>query len=119
MPFLQAMAERANEQFNRENISKVRLAGFKETSTLGALASALGVARNKIETDYLDAWPPSLQAAVRAVLQSAVERKPPVPVTIAWTPAYDYEMDAWESKSVKKSIGAITIVLRSPYPEVP
>ena len=118
MPFLQLIAERANDQFNRENIAKVRLADLKEMS-LGALGAALGVARNKIEKDYLDSWPQSLQAALRAVLQSAVERKPPVPVTIAWTPGYDYEMDVWESKSVKKSIGAITIVLRSPYPEVP
>lgn len=117
MPFLQAMAERANELFNRENISKVDRGRLKETS-LGALASDLGIARNKTEIDYLDAWPQSLQAALRAVLQSAVERRPPVPVTIAWAPGYDYEMDVWESKSVKKSIGAITILLRSPYPEV-
>jgi hypothetical protein len=118
MPFLQGIAERANEQLNRENISKVRLTDFKETS-LGALASALGFVRNKIEKDYLDSWPQSLQAALRAVLQSAIERKPPVPVTIAWTPGYDYEINVWESKSIKKSIGAITIVLRSPYPDVP
>jgi hypothetical protein len=118
MPFFQLMAERANELFNRENISKVRLAGFKEKS-LGAVAEALGVARNKIERDYLDSWPQSIQAALVVVLQSAVERKPPVPVTIAWAPGYDFEIDVWESKSVKKSIGAITILLRSPYPEVP
>ena len=118
MPLLQLMSERANDLFNRENISKVRLTDFKESS-LGALGTALGVARNKIEKDYLDSWPPSIQAALRAVLQSAVERKPPVPVTFAWTPAYDYEIDVFESKAVKKSIGAITILLRSPYPELP
>lgn len=118
MPFLQAMAERANELFNRENISKVEPARLTETS-LGALASGLGIARNKTEKDYLDGWPQAIQATVRAVLQSAVERRPPVPVTIAWTPAYDYEVDVWESKSVKNSIGAITIMLRSPYPDVP
>ena len=117
MPFLQAMAERANERFNRENISKVDVRPLAAPS-LGALASSLGIARNKTEIDYLDAWPQALQAAVRAVLQSAVERRPPVPVTIAWVPGYDYEVDAWESKSVKNSIGAITLLLRSPYPEV-
>ena len=117
MPFLQAMAERANERFNRENISKVHASRLRTTS-LAALASALGIARSKIETDYLDTWPKALQAAVGAVLQSAVERRPPVPVTIAWVPGYDYEVDVWESKSVKNSIGAITVLLRSPYPDV-
>jgi hypothetical protein len=118
MPFLQAMAERANEVFNRENISKVDVSRLGTTS-LAALASGLGIARSKTETDYLDTWPQALQAAVRAVLQSAVERRPPVPVTIAWVPGYDYEVDVWESKSVKNSIGAITILMRSPYPDVP
>ena len=118
MPFLQAMAERANDQFNRENIGRVDPGRLGETS-LGALATALGIARNKTERDYLDSWPLALQAAVRAVLQSAVQRQPRVPVTITWTPAYDYEVDFWESKSVKNSIGAITIIMRSPYPEVP
>lgn len=118
MPFLQAMAERANELFNRENISKVD-ASLLATTSLAALASGLGIARNKIETDYLKAWPHALQAAVSAALQSAVERRPPVPVTIAWVPGYDYEVDVWESKSVKNSIGAITILMRSPYPDVP
>lgn len=118
MPFLQAMAERANERFNRENISNVD-AGRLAATSLGALASGLGIARNKTEADYLDAWPQSLQAAVHAVLQSAVERQPRVPVTIAWVPGYDYEVDVWESKSVKNSIGAITILLRSAYPNVP
>lgn len=118
MPFLQAIAERANHQFSRENISNVD-GGRLAATSLGALASGLGIARSKTETDYLDAWPPALQAAVRAVLQSAVARQPRVPVTIAWVPGYDYEVDVWESKSVKNSIGAITIVLRSPYPDVP
>lgn len=117
MPFLQAMAERANELFNRENIARVDASHLAKTS-LSALASGLGIARNKLETDYLDAWPHALQAAVRAVLQSAVERRPAVPVTISWVPGYDYEVDVWESKSVKNSIGAITLLLRSPYPEV-
>ena len=117
MPFLQAMAERANELFSRENISKVNPAPLAEPS-LGALASGLGIARNETERDYLDDWPQALQAAVRAVLQSAVERRPPVPVTISWAPAYDYEVDVWESRSVKNSIGAITLLLRSPYPDV-
>jgi len=112
------MAERANELFNRENISKVKLAPLAE-KTLGALASGLGIARNKTERDYLDAWPHALQGAVRAVLQSAVERRPPVPVTIAWVPGFEYEVDVWESKSVKNSIGAITVLMRSPYPDVP
>lgn len=118
MPFLQAMAERANDLFNRENISKVDVSRLATTS-LAALASGLGIARNKTETDYLDTWPHALQAAVSAVLQSAVERRPPVPVTIAWVPGYDYEVDVWESRSVKNSIGAITILMRSPYPDVP
>lgn len=117
MPFLQAIAERANQLFNRENIIKVD-AHRLEAASLGALASGLEIARNKTEIDYLDSWPQALQAAIRAVLQSAVERRPPVPVTIAWVPGVDYEVDVWESRSVKNSIGAITMLLRSPYPDV-
>jgi hypothetical protein len=116
MPRLQLIAERANERFNRENISKVDVSHFAAKS-FGTLAFDLGIASNKIETDYLDSWPQALQAAVRAVVQSAVERRPRVPVTFAWAAGYDYEVDFWESKSVKDSIGAITILLRSPYPD--
>lgn len=118
MPFLQRMSERANDLFNRHNIGNIqpdRLA----TKSLGALASGLGISQSKTETDYLDAWPHALQAALIAVLQNAVQRQPRVPVTIAWTPGYDYEVNVWESKSIKDSIGAITILLRSPYPDVP
>lgn len=118
MPFLQKMSERANDLFNRDNIGNVQ-ADRLAAKSLGDLASGLGISRSKTEADYLDAWPQSLQAALIAVLQSAVQRQPRVPVTIAWSPGYDYEVNVWESQSIPNSIGAITILLRSPYPDVP
>lgn len=115
MPALQLMSERANNVFNRTNIQNISPSLFVERS-FADIAVALGIATNELERRVLNSWPASLQAAITAIIQSAVQRDYRLPVTIAWSPGYDFEVTATESKSVDGSMGGITIFLRSRYP---
>ena len=117
MPFFQAMAERANVIFDRNNITGVNLNNLQPGLSLGEIADALGIATTQDEKDYLDGWPPALQEAIRAVLLSAVTQTPRVPVCFSWAPAYDYELHLWEARSTANSPGGITVFLRSRYPD--
>ena len=124
MPMFQAMSERANARFNRERIHEVDTAHFglqrnavATGITLSALATSLGIAMTAAEKKYLNTWPPALQEVLRAALLSAVNRTPRMPVTISWAPGYDYEVNLWESRAAGKSMGGLTILLRSRYPD--
>jgi len=115
VPLFQAMAERANTAFNRRSIGHVDFAKFKSYGFTD-FAAGLGVAETEAERAFLDTFPPAIQAAVKAVVISALEREPRLPVTFAWAPGYDFELLVSESKSMKHSIGGITIFLRTRYP---
>lgn len=126
MPMFQAMSERANARFNRERIHEVDAAhlGFDAARnvvaggvTLAALATKLDIAITEAEKKHLETWPPALQEALRAALLSALNRTPRLPVTISWAPGYDYELQIWEARSAGTSRAAMTILLRSRYPD--
>ena len=116
MPLLQAMAERANVRFNRENIVSLSVDTFRAPATFGDMAAALDIARTPVEREFLDTWPRALQDAIRAALSSAVNRTPRFPVTFLWMPGYDFEVMISEARTVGGSIGGVSIFLRSRYP---
>ncbi|HEY5106093.1 MAG TPA: hypothetical protein VII73_04875 [Caulobacteraceae bacterium] len=62
---------------------------------------------------YLDKLPGSFNEAIRGVIYHALSSHPPKPITLAWAPAYDFEMSVWESPC------GITIHYRSRYPADP
>ena len=115
MPLFQAMAERANHAFNRYNIGKIEEAALTSGS-FGEAAGKLGIAENGSERAFLETFPPAIQEALRAVLRSALQRKPRLPVTFAWAPGYDFELLISEAKTVEGSMGGITVFVRSRYP---
>jgi hypothetical protein len=124
MPAMQKMSERANALFNRDRINDVDVKAFNinpqevgASDVLATIAASLKVAETPDEKKYLKTWPAALQEALRAALLSALNRKPRLPVTISWAPGYDYEIDIWEARSTTKSAAAMTILLRSKYPD--
>lgn len=114
MPLLQAMSERANHLFSRENIGAVSWPGGHQ---LVDIAEKLGVATTDAEKQYLEAWPTSLQRCIIGVLESATESRARVPVTMCWAPDYDYSVQVWDAHATANSARAITMVLRGPYPD--
>lgn len=114
MPLLQAMTERANHTFSRKNIAAV---SWPAGAKLPEVAEKLGIAETEKEVAFLEKWPSSIQAAITAVFEDAVSHDPPIPVQIVWIPDYDYAMSVWDAHAVKGSTRAITMEIRSPYPE--
>lgn len=118
MPFFQEMGEALNARFNRQNIGSVRKGGFAP-GELQDFFQAEGIIRDERAADFLRTIPDSIRASIRAVYESAVNREPPVPVTISWMPGYDYEVTVSESAGTPESIGGITILVRTRYPGDP
>ena len=113
MPLLQAIGERANSIFSRENIQSV---SFPQGRRLSDVARVLGIATSDAESRFLDTWPSSLQQCILSVLRDALDQKPPTPVTMCWVPDYDYSVSVWDAHATKGSARAITMILKSPYP---
>jgi hypothetical protein len=115
MPAFQAMTERANAAFNRHSIGKIPLDVLSGKSFSEA-AGSLGIAETAAERKFLDGLPPAIQDALKAVVRSAINREPRLPITFVWAPGYDVELLIAEAKTVHGSIGGVTVFLRTRYP---
>jgi hypothetical protein len=113
MPLLQAMSERANLLFARENIGAVTWPGGVQFSEI---ARKLGIAKTDAEEEFLNAWPTSLQRCIIGVFETALASEPRTSVTTCWVPDYDFSVSVWDAHATPGSARAITMVLRSPYP---
>jgi hypothetical protein len=74
--------------------------------------------------DVLDAWarfldtmPIAIQETIRAVGYAALSAEPPIEVTFAWAPAYDFEVTVWQAPDTRTTKGGITVLIRSRYPD--
>ena len=117
MPHLEAIIASGNSLLNRENIGKLRDIEIPTSGTFpGEAFEQLDVAAPE-HIEQLKRWPEGTRAVLRAALQSAIKREPdPIPVTLAWMPAYDYEITVSESRGVTGT--TMTILLRGPYEKV-
>lgn len=114
MPNFNAMVERANISFNRQDIGGVPKDLLAPGADFVEAARAAGIALNPADAAVLGAIPAGVTEAFRGALHSAIQRG--VPVQITWAPGYDYELSVWESKGTATTIGAMTVVLRTRYP---
>ena len=117
MPLIQLMGERFNVVFSRDQLDKVRIDTLAVDRPFPEVLSELGIARTDEERQFLETWPAALQEAMRSVLLSAMRRSPRVPVAMTWAPGYDYELSVWEARSTATSPTAITVHVRSRYPD--
>jgi hypothetical protein len=113
MPSMQAMVERSNYKFNRENIGDVNADWLAPGVSLAQAAQSAGIAETDADMQYLNALPPGLQEVIRAALYSAVTRE--LPVTLAWAPAFDFSVSVWDVASTVQSVGGMTLLIRGPY----
>lgn len=117
MPIMQGIIERLNVVLDRKHIHKVDAAVVAPGTSLAAAARAVGAVAASFEREFIDSWPPSLQEVIRAAIYSALTREPRIPVTMSWTPGYDFEVSVWEAPGTGRTIGGITIQIRSRYPD--
>jgi hypothetical protein len=117
MPKVVRVAERLNQVFGRENIDRFSPELLAPGTTLASAAREFKLAVSDREMAYLSSLPAGEQEALRAALYSALTRSPRLPVTFAWAPGYDYELTVWEVPETKDTEGAMTILVRSPYPK--
>ena len=115
MPYMQNFVGVLNGLFDKQHIDDFNAALLVPGTQLGSGVAQLGVTTPAV-VSFIQSWPPGLQESVRAALYSAVSRTPRLPVTFAWAPAYDYEVEIWEAGGIADSEGGMTILLRSRYP---
>ena len=121
MPFMQAIASRANAELTSDKLKLLDPNTFAQPGTLVETLKSLkiiGGPREADETSYIAGFPSGLQEAVRAVLHENLnpETGPPVGVTVAWSPGYDDEVKFFQIANSDKSEGGITILVKSRYP---
>ncbi len=117
MPHLEAVIGRGNRLLSRENIGELRSIEYPTTEPIpDEIFGKLGIGTPE-ELESLKRWPEGTLVVLGAALYSAIKREPqPVPVTLAWAPAYDYEITVSEARGVTGT--TMTILLRGPYEKV-
>ncbi|SRR5260370_27620163 len=119
MPALQMMLNRLNKLFSDPGPLSARKELWAPGRRLSDVARDLRTAPPEILSSwaqFLDTIPPSLQEALRAVIYSALSSQPPVEITFAWMPGYDFELTLSHAPDSKTSKGGITVIVRSRYP---
>jgi hypothetical protein len=120
MPALQTACSHLNKAFSREHIRQT--AKKKEAFATGKkLATGVVMDSKKAMhspwAGFLDTIPKSLQESIRSVIHYALSQTPPVNITFAWAPSYDFEVSIWDSPDTTATRGGITVLVKSRYPD--
>jgi hypothetical protein len=122
MPYVNTAMHAANHAFAPiEEVDAQRLApALREAGSLADVADKLGLydllpqeRRGELRT-FLDSVPPSLDAAIRGAMLSAVQRG--LHTQLMWKPAYDWAVEMWEVADGIEPPGALSVLLQAPHP---
>jgi len=122
MPRFQKLVGELNEVFRETRVQELaeRSADFAPGKPLDeALADLVAKRRTALHRTfkaYLAKLPGSISETVRSTIHYALQTDPPILITFAWAPAYDYEVTVWQSPDTKETRGGITMLLKSRYP---
>jgi hypothetical protein len=65
--------------------------------------------------EFFDRVPKGFLEVFRSILYYALSTNPPMQVTFAWAPAFDFELTMWQVDDTAKTRGGITVLVKSPY----
>lgn len=116
MPQFQAMVERANMAFNRENLANVRRELFAPGASLSEAARTMGIAGDDREEGFLRALQPAVKEGIRSAIYASITGSPPIPVQFLWMPAGHEEVRTASVPGSSKSIGGTSVLLHTPIP---
>lgn len=122
MPMLQFMLGRLNRRFSGYELleTKVRREMWAPGRSLSQVAREARTAPPELLNSwamFLDTMPVAIQETIRAVAYAALSADPPVEVTFAWAPSYDFEVTVWQAPDTNTTKGGITLLVRSRYPD--
>jgi hypothetical protein len=122
MPMLQFMLGRLNRRFSGQELleTTARREMWAPGRSLGQIARENRTAPPELLlawTAFLDTMPAAIQETIRAVAYAALSADPPVEVTFAWAPSYDFEVTVWQAPDTRTTKGGITLLIRSRYPD--
>ena len=122
MPMLQFMLGRLNRRFSAQELIETR--GRRELWAPGRSLSQIAREARTAPPELLELWatfldtiPIAIQETIRAVAYAALSANPPVEVTFAWAPGYDFEVTVWQAPDTRATKGGITVLVRSRYPD--
>jgi hypothetical protein len=101
-----------------ETIAQVREM-LEGGASLPEIIDALDLVEHDGQREFIESTPASMQAAILAVVRENLGRDEPKQMMFTWAPAYDWEMNLWESTASNVSAGGITVQMRSRYPGDP
>lgn len=118
---MQTAVSAFNASFGPQGLREIDPTPFTAAAGV-SLAEALldaGVALDRATAAYVEGWPSGIQAAVKAVIADNLLRDGTVPITFAWAPGYDFEVSIWDVRDTSETVGGITILFKSRYPDDP
>lgn len=115
MPMMQAAVRRLNRQFDDDHIANFAKGweAFAPGQPLDAgLLLEAGPLRDNFQ-GYLDRLPGGMREMLRGLIHYALSASPPVPITFAWAPGYEFELSVWQPAC------GVTVLLKGRYPGDP
>lgn len=120
MPALQTALTKLNASFGPDEIGKFAAANAGSFAPGGKIEAALltppGTVLHRALGTYLDTLPGAFHETLRGILHYALSAEPPIPVTFAWAPGYDFELNIWQAPDAPETRGGITVLIKSRYP---
>jgi hypothetical protein len=127
VPYVVAFIEQANQIFGpTEGFDAEALARMLEgvdsvrdaVERFELLDAIEGDQNRAVAAEFLQLLPPSLDAAVLAVVRSALARG--LPIQFTWKPGYAFELGLWESSLHEEDkgrwVGLVNVLIVSPDP---
>jgi hypothetical protein len=102
-----------NRQFDAEQIGETArsAAAFAPGKALDAsFVVKKGTTAHKLVQAYLNKIPHHLRESIRGSIHGALTSKPAKPITFAWAPGYDFEVNIWDYGC------GMTVLVRGRYP---
>ena len=119
MPNMHAAVHAANTKLAPGAINQISARDIESVGpnpTLLDLTRKFRITSKPATLEFMSTWPAAQSMGAAAAIMSALTRRPRMPVTLAWLPAYDYKVTISESAGIQGSAGEMTIVLESRYP---
>jgi len=123
MPRFQTLVGHLNDAFSAGKIanlanSKARFApGQPLAEALAGLAADPTTPLYRAFRDYLLRMPGVHSETLRSAISYALNTEPPTIITFAWAPSYDWEVTYWEAPNTEETLGGITVLFKSRYPD--
>jgi hypothetical protein len=119
MPALQTAITNLNVEFSPDRIDKfaANAKAFAPGQPLNAdLLAKPGSILHQALDEYLRTLPRTFHETMRAIIYEALSASPPIPVTFAWAPGYDFELNIWHAPDAVRTRGGVTVLIKSRYP---